>query len=35
MARDPHVHFTIYDNVAVEKVKATAYFRSVFGTGIA
>ena len=35
IARDPHVHFNTCDSVVTEKEKATAYFRSVSGTGIA
>jgi len=35
MARDPHVHFNTFDDLEVENVKATIYYRSVSGTGIA
>ena len=35
IARDPHVHFNICDSVVTDKEKATAFFRSVSGTGIA
>ena len=35
LARDPHVHFNAYDSVATETEKATAYYRSVSGSGIA
>ena len=35
LARDPHVHFNSCDSIINEKGKATAYFRSVSGTGIA
>ena len=35
LTRDPHVHFNSCDSVMTEKEKATAYFRSVSGTGIA
>lgn len=35
LTRDPHVHFNTCDSVVTEKEKATAYFRSVSGTGIA
>ena len=35
LARDPHVHFNAYDSLEVNSEKATVYFRSVSGTGIA
>ena len=35
LARDPHVHFNTYDSVVTETEKATAYFRSVSGNGVA
>lgn len=35
LARDPHVHFNAYDGLEVNSEKATVYFRSVSGTGIA
>ena len=35
MARDPHVHFNTFDDLEVENVKATIYYRSVSGTGLA
>ena len=35
LARDPHVHFNTYDGLEVNDEKATIYFRSVSGTGIA
>ena len=35
MARDPHVHFNTYDSAEVNSEKATIYFRSVSGTGLA
>ena len=35
IARDPHIHFNTCDSVMTEKVKATAYYRSVSGTGLA
>ena len=35
MKRDPHVHFTDFDEAEVDAEKATIYYRSVSGTGIA
>ena len=35
IARDPHVHFTAVEYLGVDRVKATVYYRSLCGTGIA
>jgi len=35
LARDPHVHFNAFDSLEVESCKATIFYRSVSGTGVA
>ena len=35
LAKDPHVHFNAFDEIEVDSEKATVYFRSVSGSGIA
>ena len=35
IAKDPHVHFSIYESVCVDRKEATVRYRSVSGTGLA
>ena len=35
IANDPHVHFNAFDEIEVDPEKATVYFRSVSGAGMA
>ena len=35
LAKDPHVHFSIYDSICIDRKEATVRYRSVSGTGFA